>query len=212
MICKKCGLEKDRCEFYSSRKTCKVCHKKIRKIYYAENKERQLKKMQEYYCANKAEIASWIQEYHKRYYEQNKDKIKKAVYTYRAENPEKIKKARNLYQNKRRNDDAKFKLRSVISTAVYKALKRRKSAKNNKLEMLLGYTISDLMSHLERLFAPEMTWENYGSYWHVDHVKPDSWFDYIDSEDEKFKECWALKNLQPLTAKNNYAKGNRFEG
>jgi hypothetical protein len=56
-----------------------------------------------------------------------------------------------------------------------------------------------------------MTMENYGSYWHIDHIKPRSLFTYTSIEDEQFKKCWALSNLQPLEALENIRKGNKYE-
>jgi len=50
-----------------------------------------------------------------------------------------------------------------------------------------------------------MTWENYGEFWHVDHVKPLSWCDTIE-------EAWDINNLQPLKATENLSKNNRYIG
>jgi len=69
------------------------------------------------------------------------------------------------------------------------------------------------MVHLESQFKPGMNWENYGKYgWHIDHIRPQSWFKFESKNDPEFKICWALSNLQPLWAKENSFKGNRFEG
>ena len=37
-------------------------------------------------------------------------------------------------------------------------------------------------------------------------------FDYTSTEDESFKECWALENLQPLWASENISKGSKWKG
>jgi 5-methylcytosine-specific restriction endonuclease McrA len=68
----------------------------------------------------------------------------------------------------------------------------------------------DLIQHLESLFTSEMTWENYGTYWHVDHIKPQSLFVYTSMTDDEFKKCWSLSNLQPLEAKENIRKSNKW--
>jgi 5-methylcytosine-specific restriction endonuclease McrA len=47
-----------------------------------------------------------------------------------------------------------------------------------------------------------MTWENYGE-WRVDHIKPISSFNFTDINDDEFKKCWPLENLQPLCEKEN---------
>lgn len=61
------------------------------------------------------------------------------------------------------------------------------------------------------MFQPGMTWENYGK-WHIDHKTPDSWFQYNSINDDGFKKSWALENLQPMWAKDNLSKGNKYEG
>jgi hypothetical protein len=68
------------------------------------------------------------------------------------------------------------------------------------------------MDHLEARFVPGMTFENYGKVWHIDHIKPNRLFNYESQEDEDFKKCWALSNLQPLFAADNLSKGGRYYG
>ena len=48
-----------------------------------------------------------------------------------------------------------------------------------------------------------MTWENYGTRWHVDHITPLSAFEPGDMA------AWCLSNLRPLWAEANIAKSNR---
>jgi hypothetical protein len=103
----------------------------------------------------------------------------------------------------------KYRIDDNFSQAIRCALKGRKGGR--KWEDLVGYTLFDLMSHLEALFHPGMTWENYGQYgWHIDHIKPKSLFKYETPEEEEFKKCWSLENLQPLWAEDNIRKGNRY--
>ncbi len=74
------------------------------------------------------------------------------------------------------------------------------------------YTLKELMDHLEKQFRPGMSWENYGPIWHIDHIRPVSWFTFDSKDDPQFKECWALTNLQPLFKQENLAKSDRYEG
>jgi len=55
-----------------------------------------------------------------------------------------------------------------------------------------------------------MNWDNYGSYWEVDHIIPRKTFNYNKPEDIGFQICWALDNLQPLTKKENLKKGSKI--
>ncbi|MFW5903050.1 MAG: HNH endonuclease signature motif containing protein, partial [archaeon] len=65
-------------------------------------------------------------------------------------------------------------------------------------EDLVGYTFNELKEHLENQFTDKMNWGNYGDYWEIDHIKPKSSFDFEKPEDQEFKDCWSLDNLQPL--------------
>jgi hypothetical protein len=73
------------------------------------------------------------------------------------------------------------------------------------------------MTHLESKFESWMSWDNYGAWekdkqkWHLDHIKPQSLFEIKAADDEEFKKCWALDNLQPLEASQNMSKGNRYK-
>jgi hypothetical protein len=54
-----------------------------------------------------------------------------------------------------------------------------------------------------------MSRDNYGYRgWHVDHIVPCSAFDLTNIEEQK--KCFHYTNLQPLWAKDNLSKGNKF--
>jgi hypothetical protein len=101
------------------------------------------------------------------------------------------------------------KIKSNMRSNLYHRLRRRNILKKEKTFKLLNYTPEELKQHLEAQFQPGMTWDNYGE-WHIDHIKPDSWFNYLSTEDESFKQSWAITNLQPLWAKENIAKSNKY--
>ena len=54
-----------------------------------------------------------------------------------------------------------------------------------------------------------MSWNNCGSYWHFDHVRPCSSFNL--SNDDQVLQCFNWKNLRPLEAKTNIRKGNKID-
>ena len=89
---------------------------------------------------------------------------------------------------------------------IYRVLKGKNP--DPGFEYWFQYTPIQLRDHFESLFRDGMTWENYGK-WHVDHVIPQCRFAYIDEEDQSFRECWSLKNLQPLWAAENMKKGKK---
>lgn len=106
---------------------------------------------------------------------------------------------------------AKRKLKKNTRAILYHRLKRRAlHKKKNSTFDILGYTVDDLKTHLERLFQPGMSWDNYGNEWHIDHIKPDVLFKYSEISSDEFKKCWSLDNLQPLWAKDNIAKSCKW--
>jgi hypothetical protein len=100
-----------------------------------------------------------------------------------------------------------FALNQRMSSAIAKSLASGKEGRS--WESLVGYTIADLMPHLEAQFLPGMTWENRGE-WHIDHIRPLCSFSFQTPDDPQFREAWALTNLQPLWARDNLSKGGRY--
>lgn len=77
----------------------------------------------------------------------------------------------------------------------------------------LDYTIDELRSHLESMFKPGMTWDNYGrtaDSWQIDHILPVSKFPASSPEHPNFKKVWALSNLQPLWRHENLKKSAKL--
>ena len=114
-----------------------------------------------------------------------------------------------LYARKRRTI-AKHRLHSAISGSVNSSLREKKNGR--RWEGLVGYTLDDLMKHLESLFTDGMTWDNYGvNGWWVDHLTPVAAFSFQTSKDIDFKRCWALSNLQPLWKIDNILKADKVD-
>lgn len=110
----------------------------------------------------------------------------------------------------RKRLDPTFRLRSAISAHINWSLRKKKKKKNGaSWEALCGYTLTDLVRHLEFQFLKGMSWKNYGKKWHVDHIVPASIFKYNSPQDEDFKACWALANLRPMWAADNISKNNK---
>jgi hypothetical protein len=76
--------------------------------------------------------------------------------------------------------------------------------KNDSTMNYIGCNIVYLREWFEYNFTKEMNWNNYGSYWSIDHIIPVCKFD-LTIEDEKLK-CWNWTNLMPVTTKFNSSK------
>ena len=134
---------------------------------------------------------------------------------------QKNKAAKQAYErrNKKRryHTDSCYKLRRLTSSMVWHRLKDGKGG-----ESILPYvdwnSYDELREHLESQFEDWMTWENHGVWhptekrWHIDHIMPQSVLleGVTSMDDPKFRECWSLKNLQPLEARENILKGNKI--
>lgn len=181
--------------------------KKQRQEYYLKNKE----KIKHYQLQNKEKISKRHKEYVKEYTQKNKEKVYKKVNEWRKNNKERIKRVSNEYLKKYRLIP-KNKIDLSISSGIRASLANNSLLKNNtSWEEIVGYNLEQLMQHLEKKFVNGMSWDNYGFYWHIDHIKPKSWFAYESIDDVSFKECWSLDNLQPLESSLNIKKKNLFD-
>ncbi len=205
--------------------------KEDKRRWYQENKGGLKEKAKKHYQENKEKV----KEYNKRYYLKNSKKLKEQTRKYREENPENIKETQKRNYQKHRVTRSKMKkkynqipevkkrkniqqrknrliprnrINHSISTSIWQSLKGEKSGRH--WEHLVGYTVTELMEHLEKQFDldPKISWKNYGFYWHIHHIRPKSKF-HFTSYDKEFKECWALSNLMPLEDKENMSRGDR---
>ena len=76
--------------------------------------------------------------------------------------------------------------------------------KNDSTMNYIGCNIQYLREWFEYNFTAEMNWDNYASFWSIDHIIPVCNFD-LTLEDEKLK-CWNWSNLMPVTIKYNSSK------
>ena len=142
----------------------------------------------------------------KNWYEKNKEYRKEYYNKWRTENIEKWRKAKRNYEKTRKANDPIYKLIANFRTAIYQVLKENNLQKNGHYFEILGYSPEELITHLEKQFVGEMSWENYGT-WHVDHIRPIVSFEINEIGDEEFVKCWSLENLQPMWGEDNIRKG-----
>jgi len=154
----------------------------------------------------------------------NKERAKILQKAYRKKNRKELNKKWNEYfrkmYHKKYKHDPRFKIDNCMCSNLYHSLHKNGISKNGrKWEDLVGYTLEELKAHLESLWEPWMNWGNHGVYrkdgpktWQIDHIIPSSLFNYNSPDDEEFKTCWSLKNLQPKEARKNILKGNKYIG
>ena len=150
-----------------------------------------------------------IKKYSKKYRSDpnNKEKQKKKASEWRDNNREHVRKSRANYMKEYRKKSPIYKLRENIGHYIRKAL-IDSIPKSGTYKKYLGCPINEYKQYLEKLFNPEMNWENYGTYWEIDHKKAISNFD-LTKEEEIYK-AFHYTNTQPLTVKENRQKSNKL--
>lgn len=216
-VCSKCKKTKNINKFSKDNRAknklqshCKKCQKE-----WGENNPEKVKEKNKRFRENNPEYAK---EYNKNYYQNNRKRIFKQNKKWREKNRERMIKQKKQYhqknlekyneRQKRFLSIPKNRLSNSISALIRYSLKGNKNG-NHWEDIIKDYNLQELMKHLKNQFKPDMNWDNYGK-WHIDHIKPISSFNFNSYNDPEFKECWALKNLRPLWAKENMSKGAKI--
>lgn len=182
-------------------KMCSKClHEKIISSFSKEGKNPWCKD-----CSN---------EYAKEYRQKNKANIKIKASNYHEKNKDKKKeydKNRLAYVRERDREryatDVNFRLKKVLRTRLHKTIKGIKTSRS--LLSFLGVQLSFFKSFLEYQFTPEMSWNNYGTIWEIDHVIPCSYFDL--TKEEAKRKCFRWSNMRPLIKQDNLKKSDTYD-
>lgn len=209
---------------------CRTCLKEYNreygKNYRIKNKEHKQQYNQEYYndpinktrkqeydkiYFQKEDVKQRRKEYYKEYNLKNKELIQSRV---KEHNQTPVAKEKKRKRARRYRNVPENKLHQNVSRIINMNLNNSYVSKNDKscklyLNNIIDNYFQKLKEHLEALFDLYMTWENYGSYWHLDHIVASSKLPYSSMEDDNFKICWSLSNLQPLRSDLNIKKGNK---
>jgi hypothetical protein len=212
--CSKCKIQKEYTkEFFRPRKlknkmsfekTCRICRDQCEKL------SRSKKKLDPNYLS---QFNAKRREYEKKHRKQNPDYYKQK-YLSRKDYLRKWRRD-NYNPQKQKERHAKKMLNPTYRVSRSMSSRINQLIRDKEFTSvidLLDYSIKELMIHLEKRFRDGMNWDNYGPYWHIDHIKPVSHFKFKSKNDFEFKECWALSNLQPLLKSENLSKGNRYIG
>jgi hypothetical protein len=127
-----------------------------------------------------------------------------SVANWRAQN-KRDRTADGIRHRERIRTDINFKLKCNLRSRLSAAIRR--NSKVGSAIFDLGCSILELRQYLESKFQNEMNWNNYGSYWEIDHIVPLASFDLTDKE--QFLKACHYTNLQPLSCEDNRRK-NRF--
>jgi hypothetical protein len=186
--CNKCSIILNDENKVKNKRLCKCCSRQSCRDYKARNRELISNYNKKYKLENKVLISAYNQYYH----QENKDVIQKR---------------HGINLRERKKTDIGFKLSCNYRNRINKLYKKHNPTLSSV--KLIDCSVPFLKNWLQSNFKEGMTLENYGSYWHVDHVIPCSLFDMTNEID--VKNCFRWTNLQPLEALVNISKNNRID-
>ncbi len=212
-VCKVCHVEKNGTEFEFGTLTCKPCFSKQNREAVnrpsLEDPDKTCRACQltkaatefrkrELVCkaCNTQKLYKWREE--------NKERFLEICKTYRDKEDKKA--LRRQYLREKYKNDIESRLLQRYRTRVRECIKKKYYPKGKHFEYdkLLGCSWDILALWLEYNMKPEMSWENYGTYWHVDHVRPCAKFDFANEEQRR--KCFSWTNIAPLEAIENIKK------
>ena len=161
----------------------------------------------EYRKKNREKIKQYKKVYDKTYSQEHKEE--KAIYDkeYRLKNAATIRIKRRKYKQNRRQVDVDYRLQHQLRSRFYYAMKGKKES---SALIDVGCTIKQLKLHLESQFQLGMSWNNWAYRgWHIDHIIPLASFNLMNSGERE--RAFHFTNLQPLWAKENMCKSNKYE-
>jgi hypothetical protein len=202
------------------RPTCKDClhqynldvsesRTEYNKQYWQDTKEEQTVRHKKWVSENPEKVKAGM----KKWLEENKEYKKQKDKEYRETHWEEKKAYNRDWQRenyKKLKEDggekfAELKIKSNVGRRLREILGQDKSESCIKYT---GCSLEKLRIYLESTFKDGMTWENYGSRWHIDHKLPCAAFNH--SNPVELMACWHFKNLQALWAAENIIKKDFF--
>jgi len=182
VICKVCEIKFEAENFRT--KMCSVC-----------SRQKQLDRCKSYKQRNKESVS----EYNKAYKEEHKEEVDEYNRVYNIGHREEIQERQTRTQRERRKVDPEFKVSKLLRHQFYKFSIEQKSTK--LMINLVDCSIKNFRKWIEYNFTQDMSWNNYGIYWHIDHIILCSLFNMLNYEEQK--ACFNWQNTRPLQALKN---------
>ena len=150
----------------------------------------------------------------KLYREENPEKCAAALKRHRSS--EEYKESRKAYRRNNRDSENASRKRMYDKSPQYRIacilrarFKKKVNGESRSLATfdLVGCSPNEARLHIESLFQPGMSWDNYPE-WHIDHIVPLASFDLTDEGQQK--QAFHYTNLQPLWAEDNLKKRDKI--
>ena len=195
LLCNKCSGKLTPENQVKGRKCCKPCDNNRRNESKKNHIEEVKQQSKAYYDKNKDKI----KEYYQEHYIKNKETYLKNNQKWRNENKEDL----NIKAQIRNIFDENYRLKKALRCRLHTCIKKDKPTMD-----YLRCNLDFLKEWLSYNFTEETSFENYGTYWHIDHVIPCSKFNFEEEKDTSI--CFVWFNLQPLEKSLNMSKQNNI--
>lgn len=107
----------------------------------------------------------------------------------------------------KRNVDSIYRMKDNYRRIVRMAFSKKNITKDTKSQEILGCDWETLSEYIESKFDTNMSWDNYGTYWEIDHLVPLSTAKTADD----VMRLNHFTNLQPLEKNyNRNIKGSKI--
>lgn len=190
--------DKKRQELLQTTKKCKKCKKRKSNEEYAIYGKNNARRN---YCIECGNLMC------KNYKARNRDKISNYNKEYKGNHKDEIREYNRKWTANAIKTNPQYKIKSGLRIRMNKSLNGIK--KSEITDKLLGCSIDFLFKWFQFRFVDNMTINNHGKEWHIDHVIPCSKFDLLQKENQQ--KCFHWTNLQPLNGTYNIIKGNKFD-
>ena len=157
---------------------------------------KRLQRCKKYKRENKEHVA----EYNAKWKSQNKEAVSQYNSQYNIENRVAIRTRSTKVLRERRKTDPQYKMSVVLRNRLRKFY----TGGGAGMTELVGISFKDFQRWIEHQFTFDMTWENHGGMWHIDHVVPCALFNLLDQKEREV--CFHWTNMRPLEARRNMAR------
>jgi hypothetical protein len=191
--CTKCKTEKSVIDFHTCQSgarrvpqaVCKPCRSIDSKLKYQKDKDRIIRVSLAWHNKNKERCAIVAKEY-----------INK--------NREKYNARKRAYIRRKYKENISYRITFALRSRLQKAITHGQGFKRLSSVKLLGIGFDDVRNHLQGMFTGEMSWDNYGALWHIDHHIPCAAWNMKNEHHQL--ACFNWRNLKPMLKRENRVK------
>jgi hypothetical protein len=181
----------------SSNGDCLECARNRANARYANDPEPLRQRSRDYRKANGDKTRAAFLEWRAA----NRDVALAATDRWRAANQNHLREHARLYYAKRYAENIDHRLKVILRNRINRVMKAKRGW---SFVRDLGCTVAELRAHIEAQFTSDMSWDNWGPVWQLDHIRPLVSFNLMLRR--QFLAACNYKNLQPMLLEEHRQK------